>query len=92
MAKSKEELTYIYVKPTKRRQGIASKLLQICLNKSKSTSTPLVVVSEPDGYSFLVKHGFRHVEHKDLDLSQWASPLSGFGVFRLTKMTSTTEA
>lgn len=80
------EITHIYVKPTSRRQGIGSQLVQLSIEKAKAAGVPLAIASEPDAHEFFLRQGFRDTKHSDIDLSQWAPPHSGWGVFRLAGM------
>ncbi|KAH6689495.1 hypothetical protein F5X68DRAFT_73084 [Plectosphaerella plurivora] len=77
------DITYIYVKPSHRRTGIASKLLDTFKERCKAESLPLCIQIEPAGYRFFISQGFEDNGHHDFDLAQWAEPNSGLGVFRL---------
>ena len=46
----------------------------------------MIVCTEPQAHGFYVKWNFRVGKHVDLDLSKYAPPYSGFGLFRLTNM------
>lgn len=74
------------MKPSLRRRGIGSLLVQIAFDKAKAEGLPLVVLSEPEAHPFMVKQGFTDRKHVDIDLAKWAAPYSGFGLFRLFEM------
>ncbi|KAH6972181.1 acyl-CoA N-acyltransferase [Ilyonectria sp. MPI-CAGE-AT-0026] len=80
------EVTYIYVKPSYRRQKIGAQLIQEGFNRAKAAGVPLVVATEPAAYDFFAKLGFKDTKYVDFDLRKWASPYSGFGIFRLAGM------
>lgn len=42
--------------------------------------------AEPQIHDFLIKYGFKHAKHVDIDLAKWAPPYSGLGIFRLAAM------
>jgi ribosomal protein S18 acetylase RimI-like enzyme len=77
------DLTYIFVAPSRRRQGIGSSMVKHCMDRARDANIPLTTVSEPGAYEFHRRAGFMDTRHVDFDLSQWAPPYSGFGVFRL---------
>jgi GNAT superfamily N-acetyltransferase len=78
------EITYIYVKPSHRRSGVASKLLDVFKDRCRAEGLPLCTQSEPAAFQFFLNQGFKDDGHCDFDLAQWADPNSGFGVFRLS--------
>jgi N-acetylglutamate synthase-like GNAT family acetyltransferase len=80
------EITYIFVKSSSRRNGIGSQLVRECRKRAEGAGFPLVVSSEPAAYEFFLKNGFNESKHFDFDLSKWALPYSGFGIFRLTRL------
>ncbi|KAF7554712.1 hypothetical protein G7Z17_g2709 [Cylindrodendrum hubeiense] len=80
------EVTYIYVRPSYRRLGIGAQLVQKAFDKARGAGVPLTVAAEPAAYDFFVKLGFKDTKYVDFDLSKWAPPHSGFGVFRLAGM------
>ncbi|KAK5636277.1 hypothetical protein RRF57_011989 [Xylaria bambusicola] len=80
------ELTHLYVEPSSRGQGIGSWLLQIVQEAAGSAKLPLIICSEPNHHDFFVSRGFKDMEHVDIDLTEWAAPWSGYGVFRITRM------
>jgi len=80
------ELTYIHVKPSYRRRGVGSRLVQRCLDTAKSVGVCVRVSSEPAAHEFFVHQGFEDTKHVDMDLARYAPPYSGFGVFRLAGM------
>ncbi|KAI1274707.1 hypothetical protein F5Y07DRAFT_372597 [Xylaria sp. FL0933] len=80
------ELTHLYVEPSSRRQGIGSWLLQIIQEAAAAEKLPLTLFAEPNHHDFFVSHSFRDVKHVDIDLQKWAAPLSGYGVFRVSRM------
>ncbi|KAI1303869.1 hypothetical protein F5Y03DRAFT_407170 [Xylaria venustula] len=79
-------LTYLYVEPSSRRQGIGSWLFQIAQDAAVSQKLPLTLFSEPDPHEFFVNRGVRDVKKVDIDLRKWAAPMSGYGLFRVTRM------
>jgi GNAT superfamily N-acetyltransferase len=80
------ELTYIHVKPSYRRRGVGSRLVQRCLDTAKSVGVCVRASSEPAAHEFFVHQGFEDTKHVDMDLARYAPPYSGFGVFRLAGM------
>lgn len=60
--------------------------MQKAFEAAETEHVPLVVGSEPASNTFFTKLGFKYIKHCDIDLSKYAPPHSGFGVFRLTKM------
>ncbi|KAI0424387.1 hypothetical protein F5Y09DRAFT_324553 [Xylaria sp. FL1042] len=80
------ELTHMYVEPSSRRRGIGSRLLQIVEEAAAAENLPLTLFAEPNHHDFFVGHGFRDVKDVDIDLRKWAAPLSGYGVFRVSRM------
>jgi hypothetical protein len=60
--------------------------MKIGFEKAKIENLPLIVCSEPQAYEFFVKKGFGDTKHGDMDLSKWAPPYCGFGIFRLYGM------
>ncbi|KIW23557.1 uncharacterized protein PV07_11746 [Cladophialophora immunda] len=80
------ELSYICVKPSARRHGIGSQLVNVCLERARTEGIPLVVCSEPAAHEFFLNLGFRDTTHVDIDLTKWAPTHSGFGNFRLSGM------
>ncbi|KAI0965947.1 hypothetical protein F4678DRAFT_451277 [Xylaria arbuscula] len=79
-------LTYLYVEPSSRRQGIGSWLFQIAQEAALAQNLPLTLFSEPNHHDFFVNRGFGDVKKVDIDLREWAAALSGYGVFRVTRM------
>ncbi|PPJ55468.1 hypothetical protein CBER1_08018 [Cercospora berteroae] len=80
------ELVFIVVEQAYRGKGLGSRLLQRGLAEVRAAGVPLCVCSEPAARPFFDKFGFVEVVHADMDLSVWAPPHTGFGVFRLTGM------
>lgn len=58
-------------------------MVKHCMDRARDANIPLTTVSEPGAYEFHKRAGFKDTRHVDFDLSQWAPPYSGFGVFRL---------
>ncbi|KAG8627982.1 hypothetical protein KVT40_003855 [Elsinoe batatas] len=77
-------LTWMYVRPESRRQGIGSGLVAFALETARKEGVPLVTAAEPQAYDFMKKRGFRDTKHVDFDLAKWAPSNSGYGVFRLS--------
>lgn len=82
-----EGVIYIFVASPNRREGIGSEMLQICRDRAKAAGIPLVAVTEPEGYSFFQNAAFEVGDHYEFDLAKYAASHSGFGPFRLTRMT-----
>ncbi|KAI0856461.1 hypothetical protein F4860DRAFT_506674 [Xylaria cubensis] len=82
-------LTHVYVKPSSRRRGIGTWLLQMAQKHAADEKLPLRITAEPNHHDFFVNRGFRDIKHVDVDLTEWAAPLSGYGTFRLWSMVST---
>ncbi|KAI3328154.1 hypothetical protein F4824DRAFT_430560 [Ustulina deusta] len=80
------ELTHLYVEPSSRRQGIGSWLLQIAQEAAMDAKLPLTMCSEPNNHDFFANRGFKDTKNADLDLRNWAASLSGYGVFRISRM------
>ncbi|KAF4552126.1 Hypothetical protein D9617_11g009750 [Elsinoe fawcettii] len=78
------DLTWFYVRPQSRRQGIGSQLVKFALARAKEQDLPLVTAAEPQPYDFMKKRGFKDTKHADFDLAKWAPPNSGYGTFRLS--------
>ncbi|CVK93481.1 uncharacterized protein FMAN_02867 [Fusarium mangiferae] len=83
------ELTFIYVKPSHRKQGIGALLMREAFSRTEAEGVVLYLCSEPAAHDFYRKRGFQDIIHADIDLSKWAPPYSGFGLFRWTGMTWT---
>lgn len=81
-------MTYIFVNPSSRGQGIGARLVREAVERAKAAGVPLTVSVEPAAYDFFGKLGFKDTRHVDFDLSKWAPSYSGFGVFRLAGMIS----
>ncbi|KAI1747775.1 hypothetical protein F4782DRAFT_398005 [Xylaria castorea] len=82
-------LTHIYVKPSSRRQGIGTWLLQMAQRHAADEKLPFRIIAEPNHYDFFVNRGFRDIKYADVDLTRWAAPWSGYGTFRISSMVST---
>ncbi|KAI1424638.1 hypothetical protein F5Y12DRAFT_750938 [Xylaria sp. FL1777] len=82
------ELTHLYVQPSSRRQGIGSWLLHIAQEAAIAAKLPLTLFAEPNHHDFFVNRGFGDVKNVDIDLRTWAARLSGYGVFRVSRMVS----
>ncbi|KAI1380508.1 hypothetical protein F4677DRAFT_441822 [Hypoxylon crocopeplum] len=80
------EITHIYVKPSSRRRGIGTQLIQLCRERAQVAGVPLTICAEPNHHDFFLKRGFREAKHVDIDLRQWAAENSGYGVFRISRM------
>lgn len=80
------ELVFIVVEQAYRGKGLGTQLLQRAFAEAREAGVPLCVCSEPAARPFFDKFGFVEVLHADMDLSVWAPPYTGFGVFRLTGM------
>lgn len=53
---------------------------------ARSEDLPLFVTSEPEAQGFFDKLGMREIKHVDMDLSKYAPPYTGFGLFRMIGM------
>lgn len=80
------ELIFIVVDQAFRGKGLGSQLMQRGFAEARAAGLPLCVCSEPAPRSFFDRSGFSEVVHADMDLSAWAPPYTGFGVFRLAGM------
>ncbi|KAF2737629.1 hypothetical protein EJ04DRAFT_510077 [Polyplosphaeria fusca] len=80
------ELTWIFVKPSARNQGIGTELVQAAIKKAQEAALPLLFNSEPPVHGFFLKLGFAETKTVDIDLSKWAPPYCGWGLFRLSAM------
>lgn len=66
----------------------AAKLLMgAAFEYARSEGLPLFTVAEPGARDFFAELGMRELKHGDMDLSRYAPPHTGFGVFRLTGIT-----
>jgi N-acetylglutamate synthase-like GNAT family acetyltransferase len=83
-------VTFIFIKPTHRRSGIGSQLVQLAVEKAKDAGIPLHVTTEPDAHEFFLSQGFKDTKSSDIDLAKWASKNSGFGIFSLFGMIKST--
>ncbi|KAF2971634.1 hypothetical protein GQX73_g2032 [Xylaria multiplex] len=83
------ELTHLYVEPSSRGQGMGSWLLQIARQAATDAKLPFTLCSEPTHHDFFVSRGLRDVKTVDVDLRKWAASLSGYGIFRMSRMQST---
>lgn len=80
------ELTHIYIKPSHRRRGICSELVQLAIKKAGEARIPLSVVSEPGAHYFFLNVGLKDSRYADIYLAKGAPKYTGLGVFRLTGM------
>ncbi|TGJ83779.1 hypothetical protein E0Z10_g4981 [Xylaria hypoxylon] len=80
------ELTHLYVEPSSRGQGIGSWLLGIAHEAAAAEKLPLTLCSEPINHDFFASRGLRDVKTVDVDLRKWSTPLSGYGIFRMSRM------
>ncbi|KAJ2987588.1 hypothetical protein NUW58_g4423 [Xylaria curta] len=80
------DLTHLYVDPGSRGQGIGSWLLRIAQEAAATAQLPFSVCVEPTHRGFFANRGFQDVKNVDIDLREWAAPLSGYGVFRISRM------
>ncbi|KAI1130426.1 hypothetical protein F5Y10DRAFT_235649 [Nemania abortiva] len=80
------ELVHMYVEPSSRGQGIGSWLLHIAQEAAKAAEIPFSIFSEPNHHGFFINRGLRDVKTVDVDLRKWAPPLSGYGIFRISRM------
>lgn len=60
--------------------------MQYAFSKAKAAGIPLIACTEPQVHGFFLKWSFRKGNHADFDLSKYAPPYSGFGLFRLTNL------
>lgn len=60
--------------------------MQKAFEWARVDSVPLMVSSEPAAHRFFTKLGFASIKHADMDLAKYAAPYSGFGTFRMTRM------
>ncbi|KAI0436972.1 hypothetical protein F4803DRAFT_566414 [Xylaria telfairii] len=72
-----------------RRQGIGTWLLQMAQDYAAEEKLPFRIIAEPNHHDFFVNRGFRDIKHVDIDLTRWAAPLSGYGMFRMSSMVAT---
>ncbi|KAF1809449.1 hypothetical protein P152DRAFT_476365 [Eremomyces bilateralis CBS 781.70] len=86
LVKDREHLviTHFYVAPSSRKQGIASSLIRLVIQKGKEAALPVFAGVEPQALSLLLAHGFKEIGYSDIDLSKFAPENCGWGVFRLT--------
>jgi GNAT superfamily N-acetyltransferase len=86
------DITHLYVQPSSRRQGLASMLVQRSFDMAKAAGLPLVVGTEPAAHDFFLSRGFKDSRHFDVDLSKWAPPYCGWGIFRFSGMIYSPQA
>ncbi|KAJ5538672.1 hypothetical protein N7494_008151 [Penicillium frequentans] len=80
------DVIYMCVKPSVQRHGVGSKLVQLGFDRAKAERIPLAVCAEAPSIPFFDKLEFKETVHVDIDLRQYATANSGFGVFRLAGM------
>ncbi|PVH95486.1 hypothetical protein DM02DRAFT_690064 [Periconia macrospinosa] len=74
-------LTWIYVRPESRKNGIGTALVNMALQKAREQGVPLVALSEPGAREFFLKVGLKDIVHADVDLNQWASGKGEYKAF-----------
>lgn len=67
--------------PEYQRRGIASMLMKWGTDKLEEMRWPGIIVSTDQGHGLYVKHGFREVEHWEVDMGQWPQ-YGGSGMYR----------
>lgn len=81
-----QELTWLFVKPSSRKQGIGSALVRYALEAARAAGLPLTACSEPPAHGFYLKQGLKGTKHVDIDLTQWGGENCGYGLFRISGM------
>lgn len=66
-------------------------MIKAAAEKAEAMGLPLVACSEPAAVPFYAACGFKETAHGDIDLAQFAMPMTGFGIFRLTGVILKTE-
>ncbi|KAI1777446.1 hypothetical protein F4818DRAFT_439801 [Hypoxylon cercidicola] len=80
-------LVYMYVEPPSRGMGIGELLLRECVDRAQWEGLPLSINCEPNHHDWFRRRGFRDVRVADIDLRAFAAENSGYGVFRISRMT-----
>ena len=79
-------LTALMILPAYQRKGIGSELLRWILGNTELDKWPAWLAAQPKGRELYRKFGWEDVDNFDIDLSEWADPLSGYGLHRSALM------
>jgi ribosomal protein S18 acetylase RimI-like enzyme len=74
------------VHPKHQRKGFGTKLIQHCSAIADAAGIPTYLSSFPQAHHLYEKLGYTDIGYFDLDLNDWGTKLSGFGVYRQSTM------
>ena len=70
------------VHPKHQRKGFGTKLIQHCSAIADAAGTPTYLSSFPQAHDLYENLGYTDIDYFDVDLNEWGTKLSGYGVYR----------
>ena len=70
------------VHPKHQKKGLGTKLIQHCSQIADAAGIPTYLSSFPQAHALYGKLRYTDIDYFDVDLNEWGTKLSGYGVYR----------